>query len=141
MLVLLPNRLPMSPLFKEMRPLPRFQPTVTEESLQVSLIIPARESAHTLEQAVQEADQFLRTRFNNSYEIILVPNPAPSEGKRESNSRVDLSTQTSQYLATRFPAVRVHPHSLPAGKGAAIQTGYGFARGEMDFFNRRGSSL
>ncbi len=119
-----------------MIPLPPFRQSVTRESLkgerleldsvEVSLIIPARNSAHSLEQAVGEADRFLRARFQHSYEIILVPNPSLQD-------KLDLSREAAQDLATRFPAVRVHPHALPPGKGAAIRTGFGFARGKWIF--------
>ncbi|MEO5969374.1 MAG: methyltransferase domain-containing protein [Bdellovibrionia bacterium] len=118
-------------LLKEMIPLPplSFQPSPPgnlDGSLDVSLIIPARNSTHSLEQTVREADAFLSTRFLNSYEIILVPNPSPGDTS-------DLSIQTALELSTRFPAVRVHTHTSPPGKGAAIRTGFSFSRGKWIF--------
>src|SRR3954467_14256401 len=105
-------------LLREMISLPPLSlHSENQPCLEVSLIIPARKSAHSLEQAVSEADAFMSTRFPNSYEIILVPNPGPEDSS-------DLSTQTASELSTRFKAVRVHIHTLPPGKGAAIRTGF-----------------
>jgi hypothetical protein len=44
-----------------------------EADLEVSLIIPARNASQTLITTVQEAYQFLEQRFQNSFEILLVP--------------------------------------------------------------------
>jgi len=122
---LLREMIPLSPL--------KFQTTPgQEDTLEISLIIPARKSTHALEQSVREADAFLSARFPKSphapysYEIILVPNPSPGDLS-------DLSIQMAHDLATRFPAVCVHPHNLPPGKGAAIRTGFCFSRGKWIF--------
>jgi dolichyl-phosphate beta-glucosyltransferase len=113
-------------LLKEMIPLPALQFKPIHDLIDVSLIIPARRSAHSLELAVQEADAFLKSRFPDSYEIVLVPNPSP-------NDPSDLSIQIAHALSTKFPTVRVHVHTLPPGKGAAIRTGFSFARGKWIF--------
>jgi ubiquinone/menaquinone biosynthesis C-methylase UbiE len=101
--------------------------TLPTPSLDVSLIIPARNSAQTLETTVQEARSFLKSRFQNSFEIILVPNPAP-------NDHQDESTLVAESLAKKYPEVRVCPHYFPRGKGAAVRTGFQSARGNLIFF-------
>jgi len=96
-------------------------------SLAVSLIVPARNSHHTLAETVQQAHEFLRVRYQESFEILLVPNPAP-------NDPHDESTQVSYELEKKYPQVRVCLHSHPRGKGAALRTGFLSSRGRWIFF-------
>ena len=58
--------------------------SLLEGTLAVSLIIPAKNSSHTLEVTVVEAYQFLSQRYPGSFEILLVPNPTPGDREDES---------------------------------------------------------
>jgi dolichyl-phosphate beta-glucosyltransferase len=97
------------------------------ESLGVSLLIPARSSAHSLEGTVKEAHRYLASRFPGDFEIVLVPNPGP-------DAAADRSEEVARSLAERFPEVRVAPHAGMAGKGAALKTGFLVSRGRKIFF-------
>lgn len=94
-------------------------------TLEVTLLIPARNSAHALENTVRHADAFLSKHYP-SYEIILIPNPGTDSHDR--------SLEVAQALASRFPSVRVEPHPGLPGKGAALRTGLASARGQWIFF-------
>ena len=110
---------------KGLRPLDRS--ALPEADLEVSLIIPARNSSHTLEATVTEAHEYLRRRYGSSFEIILVPNPDPENPG-------DQSIDVAHALAERFQEVRVCPHFTPRGKGAAVRTGFLTSRGKWIFF-------
>ncbi len=118
-------------ILAELSPLPPLDLKVPRmgdaPSLAVSLIIPAKNSHHTLSKTVQEANEFLKTRYIDSFEIILVPNPAPNEPQDE-------STRVAYELEKKYPHVRVCPHEFPRGKGAALRTGFQSARGQWIFF-------
>src|SRR5689334_7095147 len=106
------------PIINEMRVLERLEfPPSYEGSLEVSLIIPVRKATDSLRATVRESDKFLRTQFAESFEIILVPNPSPTDP-------TDHSIPISQALAKEFSTVRVCPHLAPPGKGAAIRAGF-----------------
>jgi 2-polyprenyl-3-methyl-5-hydroxy-6-metoxy-1,4-benzoquinol methylase len=97
--------------------------------LEVSLIIPARQSAETLTSTVHQAHRFLSLRYNKLFEILIVPNPAPRD-------QSDLSVTTARELSQRYAEVHSHPHFSPPqlpGKGAAIRTGLEAARGRFIF--------
>jgi glycosyltransferase involved in cell wall biosynthesis len=112
-----------------------------EGDIDVSLIIPARNAASTLKQTVQEAHSYLSRCFPGSFEIILVPNPAPNDQK-------DQTLMVAKSLANQFNSIRICPHDLPPGKGAALRTGFQGSRGrfilftdsdlpyELDFFEK-----
>src|SRR5690349_12882550 len=104
----------MSPsLFNELKALPPIDPQPDlESSLSISLIIPARKSTEALETTVREAHQYLTQRFPGSFEIILVPNPAPGDGN-------DRSQMISEKLSQLYSEVQISPHRGPPGKGAA----------------------
>ena len=115
-------------LLTEMQPLsPLENLPLQDGTLEVSLIIPAKNSTHTLETTVIEAHRFLSERFPESFEIILVPNPAP-------HNPDDHSTSIAYALEKRFSSVRVFPHTTPPGKGAAIRKGFSHSRGKWIFF-------
>ncbi len=118
-------------ILTELSALPPIHPErlrhLTESSLEISLIIPARSSHHTLSKTVQEAHEFLKARYAKSFEIILVPNPAPNEPE-------DQSTQVAHALEQKYSEVRVCPHTFPRGKGAALRTGFLASRGRLIFF-------
>ncbi|MFL5813187.1 MAG: glycosyltransferase family 2 protein [Bdellovibrionia bacterium] len=95
-------------------------------SLEVTLLIPAKNSAHALESTVLEAREFFGKNFSDSYEIILIPNPG--------NDKNDLSTEIANKLSARFSEVKVVLHEGAPGKGAALRTGIQRARGRMIFF-------
>jgi glycosyltransferase involved in cell wall biosynthesis len=106
---------------------PRQEAPSPNSNLDVSLIIPAKNSSHALENTVQEAHRFLNQEYGNSFEIILVPNPAPGDQE-------DQSTQVAEKLAQQFSSVYVCHHISPTGKGAAIRTGLTVSRGKWIFF-------
>ena len=91
---------------------------------QVSLLIPAKDSAHSLESTVQEAHRFLSRHYGSDFEIILIP----------TLSSRDETASLAKDLATRTSGLIVAPHSLPIGKGAALKTGMKIARGNFIFF-------
>lgn len=97
------------------------------EGLAVTLLIPAKSSGHSLENAVNEAHRFLHERFADSFEIILIPNPSPSDGH-------DDSPAVAEALAGRLPNVRVCTHEGTPGKGAALRSGFAQSRGDWLFF-------
>ncbi len=99
-----------------------------EPSREVTLLIPARNSAHALERTVQEAVAYFSAQWPNQFEVILIPNP----GHRD---REDRSIEVAEKLARDFPdRVRVVPHRELPGKGAALRTGMREARGRQIFF-------
>ena len=114
--------------------------------VKVSLIIPARNSDHSLSKTVIEAHAFLKQRYDQNFEIILVPNPAH-------NDTHDRSIAIAEELTRHLKCVRSYTHRSPSGKGAAIRTGLQFCRGEwilftdsdlpydLDFFDTAVSSL
>lgn len=108
----------------QLAPLPsllRDKPT-----LDVSLLIPARNSGHALEKTVLEATRYFDAAFPNSYEIILIPNPG--------NNSNDPSAAIAEELSKRFSQVKVVFHAGTPGKGAALRSGMEKARGRMIFF-------
>lgn len=97
---------------------------------EVSLIIPARNAATTVEATVRAAHEFLSLEAPGSFEIVLVPNPRPGDASdgTEANGRA---------LIPRFPELRVIPHLCPPntpGKGAAVRTGFLASRGALILF-------
>lgn len=98
-----------------------------EPSVEVSLLIPARSSAHALETTALRALEFLGRRFPGSHEILLIPNPGPGRSG-------DRSEEIAAGLADRFAEIRVIPHREAPGKGAALRTGMAAARGRWIFF-------
>ena len=91
----------------------------------VSLLIPAKDSAHALERTTLEAFAFLEREAKNDFEIILIP----------TLSSQDATVALSHSLARQFPAqIRVAPHHSPVGKGAALKTGFLASRGRNIFF-------
>ncbi len=93
----------------------------------VTLIIPAKNSSHTLESTVIQAHHYLTHRFPQSFEIIIVPNPSK-------NDLEDQSLFIAEQLAKKLPFVRSCLHTGPVGKGAAIRTGFLNSRGKWIFF-------
>jgi glycosyltransferase involved in cell wall biosynthesis len=115
-------------ILNELKPLPFLDfSRMSEPSLDVSLIIPAKNSGLTLEKTVREAHQFLTRNWGKSFEIILVPN-----GNKEDSE--DPSIPIAKGLAEQFPEVQVQPHFNPPGKGAAVRTGFSVSRGKYILF-------
>src|SRR6185295_8455055 len=100
---------------------------VGEVMLGVSLLIPARNSAHALEGTVREAHRYLSARFPGEFEIVVVFNPG-------SDSATDRSDEVARRLSEKFREVKVAPHRGRAGKGAALKTGFEASRGSRVFF-------
>lgn len=109
-------------------------------SIEVSLVIPAKNSFETLQNTVSQAHRYLSDRFGQGFEIILVPNPVSGMG--------DPAVEVAQSIAANHPGVRVVPHQSPPGKGAAVRTGVLASHGkwifltdadlpyDLDFFDR-----
>src|SRR4051812_15115430 len=117
----------MTNLSQELKSLqPRTLDTLPAADLEVSLIIPAKSISHALIPTVKEAYEFLRQRYGDSFEIILVPNPQAGDSD-------DTSVGVSESLAAQYKEVRVCPHYSPPGKGAAIRTGFFQSRGRKIF--------
>lgn len=114
-----------SPLRSEMTPLLPQTGGPRHCQLAVTLLIPAKGAANWLQATVQTADSFLRERFGESYEIVLIVTPSSSD---------DPSAALAAELATEFPRVRPLTHTGVIGKGAALRTGFNEARGEWIFF-------
>ncbi|MEK6706062.1 MAG: methyltransferase domain-containing protein, partial [Bdellovibrionota bacterium] len=95
--------------------------------LAVSLLIPARNSAHTLEKTVTVAHTYLTSRYRQDFEIILIPNSDPKTAD-------DGSLGAAKLLAKRFNNIIVCPHNAPVGKGAALKTGFNSSKGGLIFF-------
>jgi len=95
-------------------------------SLLISLLIPAKDSAHALKRTTEEAIRFFEANKDlNNYEIILIPTVSSS----------DRTVEIAESLAQAYPAqVRVAKHHLPVGKGAALRTGLNVSRGRYLFF-------
>ena len=64
---------------------------------------------------------------HGSFEIILIPNPAPSDAG-------DDSPAVAASLAERLPHVRVCTHEGGPGKGGALRSGFAQSRGEWLYF-------
>jgi len=111
----------------------RHQRYADPETLQVSLIIPARDGSASLNTTVREAYAFLSKHYPNSFEIILVPN---NSVPNNSPLLKDPTQQVAEQLAASIPEVQVIPHlpPLPPGKGAALRTGFLASRGKWIFF-------
>lgn len=96
-----------------------------------SLLIPARQAAHALEETVEKARAAMSQIYSDqpdSYEIILIPNPRPGDTE-------DRSGEIADRLAAQYPK-QVHSihHHFPQGKGAAIRTGFLHSKGNFIFF-------
>lgn len=114
-------------IFNEMVGLKPLQPhSFPEAEVQVSLLIPAKNSSETLESTVNEAHQFLKHRYQSSFEIVLIPNPSAGDTS-------DRSLEVANELARKYAEVRVIQHFSPRGKGAAIRTGFQASRGKWIF--------
>jgi SAM-dependent methyltransferase len=124
-------------LLAEMQAVPPMDESeLLEPAFDVSFLIPARGAAHSLAETVRVAHEYLSRTFPSSFEIILIPNPAvhhPRAGATPKNSK-DRSIEVSEELASRYDHVRVSPHRLPQGKGAALRTGFRASRGRWIFF-------
>lgn len=102
---------------------------------EISLLIPARNASSTLENTLQKAHAFLTRHYPGvgQFEIILIPNPAPSQNGNEQ----DPTNVLSKTLSQKYPSVRSIPHLCPPnppGKGAAIRTGFMHAQGAFILF-------
>jgi dolichyl-phosphate beta-glucosyltransferase len=96
-------------------------------TLEVSLLVPAKNSAHALERTVNEASSFLAREFPDRYEIIMIPNVSADDPS-------DQTPEVAQRLARTFARTRSVPHLERPGKGAALRTGLAEARGRWIFF-------
>jgi 2-polyprenyl-3-methyl-5-hydroxy-6-metoxy-1,4-benzoquinol methylase len=105
--------------------------------LKISLLIPAREASSSLEQTVEKAHDFLSSLLtknpDNTFEIILIPNPAPYAEEME----VMKTLVRFEHLASRFPGTRIVSHLSPPdipGKGSALRSGFVASQGRLICF-------
>ena len=83
----------------------RYTRTMSER-VEVTLLIPAKSSGHSLDNAVTEAHRFLADRFGEAFEIILIPNPvAVADGtiRRQSLHRLRSVCARARCPARREP--------------------------------------
>lgn len=99
------------------------------ELMDVSVLIPAYNAAHSLARTVNDLREFLSEHFPGNFEVILVPNGVPDSITFRETS--DLA----KALAGEYPEVRVC--TMPPGvfgKGAALQHAFEVSLGERIFF-------
>jgi glycosyltransferase involved in cell wall biosynthesis len=99
-------------------------------SAALSLLIPARNCAHSLEATVREATRYLETLHPQDWEIILIPNPKPGD-TRDQTPRIAEELARSGSVNNPQGKVRVIHHLAPPGKGAALRTGFSISRGRV----------
>ncbi len=100
-------------------------------AIDISLLIPARRSGHSLKTTVEAAHRFFTQNQKNteaSFEIILIPNATTKEMNDDSTLTI------ANDLCRRFSEVKISLHSGPVGKGAALKTGFLACSGKMIFF-------
>lgn len=98
-------------------------------TLQVSFLIPARSIDPSFRLHLSAIHSFLRARFQDQFEIIIIPNPKPN-----TTSTV---IKDCEILSKEFSQVRSIPHRCPPqtpGKGAAIFTGFSHSQGKWIWF-------
>lgn len=124
----------MKSLLKQMKRLNSLETKIGLPSpslISASLLIPARQAAHALEETVEKARAAMSRVYSDqpgSYEIILIPNPRPGDTE-------DQSGEIADRLAAKYPEqVRSIHHHLPQGKGAALRTGFLHSKGNSIFF-------
>ena len=94
----------------------------------LSLLIPARSAAETIERTVREAHRALTGICgSDAFEIVVIPNPRPGD-------TTDRTEEVTLALARELPSLIVAPHELPPGKGAALRTGFLACRGSTVFY-------
>jgi dolichyl-phosphate beta-glucosyltransferase len=119
------------------------------DTVDVSFLIPARNATDSFRKTVSAVDRYLGERFN-SYEIVLIPNPAPG---RNNDYKDDHSVVVCEKIARDFSNTKVVSHFSPPGKGAALRTGIFATQGrwiyftdadlpyDLEFFDRAASKL
>jgi glycosyltransferase involved in cell wall biosynthesis len=99
----------------------------------ISFLVPAKGGANILGSTIEQIHSYLKSKFEDSFEIILVPNPIRMDSNLplpEADAEV---LKVACDLKRRFKELRVIPHSSPRGKSAALKTGFRAARGEWIF--------
>ncbi|MBI3533908.1 MAG: glycosyltransferase family 2 protein, partial [Deltaproteobacteria bacterium] len=89
------------------------------KGIAISLLIPCKGASHSLEETVKQAHSFFYDRFQNTFEIILIPTEL-SNTHKENNTVL----QIAQALTKKCKEVKVCIHIGPLGKGAALRTGF-----------------
>jgi glycosyltransferase involved in cell wall biosynthesis len=108
----------------EMTPLTRFAGRTNEPDLAVTLLIPARSSAPSLERSVRMCHAAMSAQFGDDFEIIIIPDASSG----------DHSVMLAEQLSATYSHVSSIPYHGRPGKGAALRTGFAAARGEWLFF-------
>jgi dolichyl-phosphate beta-glucosyltransferase len=112
------------PRAAEMTPLPRIAVRAKEPELAVTLLIPARSSAPSLERSTRMCHEAMSALFGNDFEIIIIPDASSG----------DHSVSLAATLSEQYAHVRSLPYHGTPGKGAALRTGFAEARGNWLFF-------
>ncbi|MBY0371247.1 ChbG/HpnK family deacetylase [bacterium] len=93
----------------------------------ISVLIPARASAHCLESTVRALHQFHQARWPDQFELLIICNRATDDAD-------DGSEAIAARLAAELPQVRNLQHEGKPGKGVALKTGFNASRGDWIFF-------
>jgi glycosyltransferase involved in cell wall biosynthesis len=113
--------------WEEIRSLPSLPPhPKSGRELLISFLIPAHNCGAVLERTVVRVWEYLRSRYPDDFEIIIIPNGKPLGEDR--------TYEISKHLMRRFSEVRTVPHISPRGKGAALRTGYAQSFGKWVLF-------
>ena len=102
-----------------------------DPNIQVSLLIPAQKATDFLEETVSTCYQFLKKNFQDSFEIILIPN---IKEPTRLNPKKDLTIEKAFEIQEKFSHIKVVIHTSPRGKGAALRTGFTASQGQWIFF-------
>lgn len=87
-----------------------------------SIILPAWNEEHTVEQAITENASFFAS-LNQPFEILIID-----------DGSIDKTPKIVEQLKEKHPELKLIQHSSNQGKGAAIQTGMRAAKGETRIF-------
>jgi glycosyltransferase involved in cell wall biosynthesis len=88
--------------------------------MKLSIIIPAYNEENRMKKTLEEYYDFFKERFNNDFEIIIIPNNCN-----------DNTLKVSEDFAKDKPQVRVFNIPDYSGKGGAVIKGFELAKGEF----------
>lgn len=127
------------PKSEELRPLNPVDPaSVPDATLAVSLLIPARNADHALENTVAECHRYLEARYGDDFEILVVTGKEQDKNQGKDHGHAqgqdDRTAEVGRALMARLPRLRVMTQPGPRGKGANLRAGFLASRGRRIFF-------